>query len=202
MSTSSGSSSKNTTRPKRLTWEYQLSSPSTVRETRPSRRMNARRSLVTSMFTSARPSCQSYQVATVCGEPSGRSVAITAGLGRRRNSSISGGTGGSGIARPFDEGNDVAVVELDARLAGVEGGSACDERMEPRRGVAQAPASGIRLRHHRPLTAVRDDAEAVQDAVVGSLVHALARPHQVALDRIQEVLARDGGQHIHRRWPD
>src|SRR5436853_3414478 len=48
------------------------------------------------MFSSTRPSSQSYQVAAVCGEPSGRSVATTAGFGFARNSSSSGGTGTDG----------------------------------------------------------------------------------------------------------
>jgi hypothetical protein len=34
-----------------------------------------------SMFSRTRPSSQSYQVGTVCGEPSGRTVPTTAGLG-------------------------------------------------------------------------------------------------------------------------
>src|SRR5919108_6239112 len=48
------------------------------------------------MFRSTRPSSQSYQVAAVCGEPSGLSVAITAAFGCARNSSTSGGTGALG----------------------------------------------------------------------------------------------------------
>jgi hypothetical protein len=53
------------------------------------------------MFRRIRPSTQSYQVATECGEPSGRTVATTAGFGCFRNSSISGGTGGGGIPRAY-----------------------------------------------------------------------------------------------------
>src|ERR671937_1006198 len=45
------------------------------------------------MFSRTRPSSQSYHVAAVCGEPSGRSVAITAAFGCARNSSTSSGTG-------------------------------------------------------------------------------------------------------------
>jgi hypothetical protein len=54
------------------------------------------------MFRSTRSPSQRYHVATVCGEPSGRSEATTAGFGRRRNSSISGGSG-SGGKRAFED---------------------------------------------------------------------------------------------------
>jgi hypothetical protein len=53
------------------------------------------------MFKSTRPSSQSYQVAAVCGEPSGRSVATTAGFAFARNSSTSGGTGTGGTLRIY-----------------------------------------------------------------------------------------------------
>src|SRR5262245_42404108 len=97
MSRSLSSFSNETTCPRRLTWRYQSSSSSTVSATRGSWRMNRSRSRLSSMFTRMRPGSQSYQVATVCGEPSRRSEAITAGFGRRRNSSTSAGTGGGGI---------------------------------------------------------------------------------------------------------
>src|SRR5436305_752331 len=48
------------------------------------------------MLSRMRPSSQSYQVAAVCGEPSGRTVATTAGFGRARNSETSCGTGARG----------------------------------------------------------------------------------------------------------
>src|ERR1022692_3210822 len=48
------------------------------------------------MFSSTRPSSQSYQVAAVCGVPSGRMVATTAGFGFARKASTSGGTGTGG----------------------------------------------------------------------------------------------------------
>src|SRR6476660_8146909 len=51
------------------------------------------------MFKSTRPSSQSYQVAAVCGEPSGRSFATTAGFALARNASTSGGTGTGGTGR-------------------------------------------------------------------------------------------------------
>src|ERR687888_285369 len=53
------------------------------------------------MFSSTRPSSQSYHVAAVCGEPSGRSVAITAAFGCARNSSTSAGTGTLGTRGSF-----------------------------------------------------------------------------------------------------
>src|SRR5436309_15588119 len=49
------------------------------------------------MFSRTRPSSQSYQVAAVCGEPSGRTVATTAGFGRARNSEMSCGMGVRGM---------------------------------------------------------------------------------------------------------
>ena len=53
------------------------------------------------MLRRARPPSQSYHVATVCGEPSGRIVATTAGFGSRRKSSSSGGSGTGGTAEPY-----------------------------------------------------------------------------------------------------
>src|SRR5579884_4419828 len=50
------------------------------------------------MFSRTRPSSQSYQVAAVCGFPAGLTVPTTAGLGRARKASSSGGTGGRGTA--------------------------------------------------------------------------------------------------------
>ena len=63
--------------------------------------MWASRARVASMFSRISPSTRSYQVATEWGEPSGRIVPTTAGFGLRRNSSISGGSGGRGIVRPY-----------------------------------------------------------------------------------------------------
>ena len=64
---------------------------------RAGRRACARRRLrPLSMFTSTRPSSQSYHVATVTGDPSGRTVPMTAGFGFARKASSSGGTGGPG----------------------------------------------------------------------------------------------------------
>src|SRR5579885_1612743 len=48
------------------------------------------------MFSRTRPSSQSYQVAAVCGFPAGLTVPTTAGLGRARKASSSGGTGRRG----------------------------------------------------------------------------------------------------------
>jgi hypothetical protein len=56
------------------------------------------------MFSSARSPSQMYQVATVCGEPSDLSEATTAGLGRRRNASISEGSGSGGTPRSYHSG--------------------------------------------------------------------------------------------------
>src|SRR2546427_10098263 len=54
------------------------------------------------MLSSTRPSSQSYQVAAVCGDPSGRSVATIAGFGRARNSDTSDGTGTRGTLEPYE----------------------------------------------------------------------------------------------------
>src|SRR5438552_12743101 len=48
------------------------------------------------MFRRTRPSSQSYQVAAVWGAPLGLTVATTAGFGRARKASTSGGTGTRG----------------------------------------------------------------------------------------------------------
>src|ERR1700686_1787686 len=56
------------------------------------------RARLSSMFSSTRPLSQSYQVAAVWGAPAGLTVATTAGFGRARNSSTSGGTGAGGTA--------------------------------------------------------------------------------------------------------
>src|SRR5438874_4027879 len=55
-----------------------------------------RRNRDASMLTRIRSPSQSYHVAAVCGEPSGRTVAITAGLAFRSIASTSGGSGGFG----------------------------------------------------------------------------------------------------------
>src|SRR5262245_50482407 len=98
MSSSSVSSTSSATRPSRFTCRYQLSASSTVSERRGSRRRNPSRARLSSMFSSTREPSHRYQVATACGEPSGRTVATTAGLGRRRSSSMSGGNGRLGTA--------------------------------------------------------------------------------------------------------
>src|SRR5919204_2887525 len=50
------------------------------------------------MFSSTRPASQSYHVGTLCGDPSGRRVATTAGFACARNWSTSGGTGTGGTS--------------------------------------------------------------------------------------------------------
>src|SRR5713101_3205175 len=102
MSERSGSSSIETMRPIRLTWLYQLPSSRTVSAARGSRRMKRSRSRVTAMFSRTLPSSQSYQVGTECGDPSGRRVATTAGLGRDKNSSTSSGTGTGGTRKAYE----------------------------------------------------------------------------------------------------
>ena len=90
-----------TTRPCRLTCEPQFARSMTVSETRGSARRCARRRRPSSMFTSTRPSSQSYHVATVTGEPSGRTVAMTAAFGFARKASSSGGRGGGARRRAY-----------------------------------------------------------------------------------------------------
>ena len=53
------------------------------------------------MFNMIRPPRQSYQVATECGEPSRRMVAMTAGFARERKLSHSRGSGIGGIAGDY-----------------------------------------------------------------------------------------------------
>src|SRR5215218_2436166 len=100
MSSSRSSSTSSAARPSRFTCRYQPWASSTVSDRRGSRRRNASRARLSSMFSSTREPSQRYHVATECGEPSGRTVATTAGLGRRRSSSTSGGNGSRGTP-PF-----------------------------------------------------------------------------------------------------
>src|SRR5512132_3941598 len=93
MSLNSGSSRISTAWPNTVTCLYQSEPSITVRETRGSRRMFFSRRRAASMFTSRRSPSQSYHVAAVCGEPSARIVAITAGLALRSSASTSGGFG-------------------------------------------------------------------------------------------------------------
>src|SRR5581483_5686590 len=68
------------------------------------------------MFRRMRPSSQSYQVAAVCGVPLGLTVATTAGFGRARNASTSGGTGTGGTLPSLLSGDRHGVgrlLELD-----------------------------------------------------------------------------------------
>src|SRR6476619_105344 len=98
MSLNSGSSRISATRPNRVTCLYHAAPSITVTDTRGSRRMCFSRMRVESMLTSMRSPSQSYQVTAVWGEPSFRSVAMTAGLALRRSRSTSGGSGSFGIA--------------------------------------------------------------------------------------------------------
>src|SRR5581483_4259855 len=113
----SGSGSIDSIRPSRLTWSYASPSESTVSAARGSARMCASRSRLKRMFRSTRPSSQSYQVAAVCGAPSGRRVAITARYGFASTAATSGGTGALGIRllRPARE----PAVRLPQRHRGV-----------------------------------------------------------------------------------
>src|SRR4051812_10479621 len=91
-------------RPFIVTCWYQLSLPITVMQTRGSAHMFSSRLRVASMFTSTRPSSHRYQVAAVCGEPSGSCDAITEGLGSERNGSSDEGTGGLGMPEFYSAG--------------------------------------------------------------------------------------------------
>src|SRR5207249_4670491 len=81
-------------------------------------RMNRSLSLAWSMLSKTRSPSQSYQVATVWGEPFRRSDATTAGLGRRRNSSTSAGTGADGIGWGRAENTFPAVSILGVDVGG------------------------------------------------------------------------------------
>src|SRR5579884_4440464 len=64
------------------------------------------------MLRRTRPSSQSYQVAAVWGAPLGLTVATTAGLGRARKASISGGTGTRGMGPSLLSGHGRGVGRL------------------------------------------------------------------------------------------
>src|SRR5512132_3454119 len=116
MSLNSGSSRISTAWPNTVTCLYQSEPSITVRETRGSRRMFFSRRRAASMLTSRRSPSQSYHVAAVCGEPSARIVAITAGLALRRSASTSGGSGGFGILLSL-----LAPVALQPEIRLVQG---------------------------------------------------------------------------------
>src|SRR5262249_51212731 len=107
---------------------------------------------------------QSYHVTAVCGEPSGLTVAITAGCGSRRKSWTCSGTGGLGMAREATQRSALgsararASVLHDAeppvprrRRAG-DGDDARATRREPVAGLeVAAPAVKHRRRPGRRL---------------------------------------------------
>src|SRR5438105_14320530 len=119
MSAQSPSSRISMTRPKTVSWRYQLCASSTVSETRGSRRMCCRRTRDASMLTSTWSPSQMYHVTAVWGEPSLRSVAITAGFAFRRSWSASGGSGSLGISFSF-----LPPVALEAEIRLLEGSGA------------------------------------------------------------------------------
>src|SRR5579884_18377 len=84
------------------------------------------------MLTRTRPSSQTYQVGTDTGWPSGRTVAITAGLGWARNWSIFAGTGGLAIGAPLL----APRAGLDLRVGTILAGPGDDGR--PGRGGGRA----------------------------------------------------------------
>src|SRR5690606_25137703 len=83
-----------------LTWVYQSSPARTVSETRGSRRRWASRVRDSSRLTRIWSPSRTYQVATVTGWPSERSVAITHGLGRSSSARRSSGRGDVGTGGP------------------------------------------------------------------------------------------------------
>src|SRR6185295_16659601 len=96
MSLRSGSSSS-AMRPWSVMWRYHESPSRMVSDTRGSLRRYPRRLRPSSMFTSARPSSQTYQVATVFGLPSGATVPMIDGFGLRKTFWSASGSGGLGI---------------------------------------------------------------------------------------------------------
>src|SRR3954470_8640854 len=131
-------SSSGAARPLSVTCRYHSSFPSTVIETRGSRRRYSRRLRPSSMFTSTLPSSHRYQEAALCGLPSGRSEAITDGFGCLRNSSSCGGSGGLGIRAPVYPRDPALSALVRERLVG------------PARLAAQARAGRQRGGHaHR-----------------------------------------------------
>src|SRR3954466_5832549 len=96
MSARSGSSSS-VMRPWSVMWRYHCSPSRTVSDTRGSWRRYSRRLRPSSMFTSTRPSSQTYHVATVFGLPSGRTVPMIDGFGLRRTAWSPSGSGGLGM---------------------------------------------------------------------------------------------------------
>src|SRR4051794_17183158 len=116
MSSRFGSSSS-VARPCSVMCRYHRSPSRTVSETRGSWRRYSRRLRPSSMFTSTRPSSQRYQVATVFGLPSGRTVPMMDGLGLASTCWSSSGSGGLGMVlrgtRSLRDGARGGEVDLD-----------------------------------------------------------------------------------------
>src|SRR6476660_3190768 len=161
MSARSGSGSIETTGPRSVTWRPQLSPSNTVSEICGRSRRWPRRARLTSMLSSRRPSTQSYQVAAECGVPSLRTVATTAGFGRRTTSSSRayGAVGSSRRSVLLEFGVGVEREEARERLVS-EGCS----RSPPQRVTSEAP-------EEQDGRAPRS-AERVEDQVGRRVVHA------------------------------
>src|SRR5262249_31357515 len=171
MSLNSESSRISVTRPKSVSCRYQSLPSITLSATRGSRCMLVRRRRVASMLTSTCVPSQSYHVTAVCGEPSARSVAITAGFARRRSASASGGSGSFGIRlRPL------APVALEPEV-GLDERCSAEVRLGPLAlGALEVGLRGSdELLLRRPVVdALRPDSEVVAGAldVLGDLVDA------------------------------
>ena len=107
------------------------------------------------MFTSTRPSSQSYHVATVTGDPSGRTVAMTAEFGFARKASSSGGSGGPGTRPSLPPaafrfqpmpGDSPTYAPM---LAGTSQGVPAGRRLALRDQVGRLPRDRARTRRRR-----------------------------------------------------
>src|SRR5262249_46659285 len=124
------------------------------------------------MFRKTRPSSQSYQVAAVWGAPRGLTVATTAGFGRARKASTSGGTGTGGTPPSLLSGRRHRVglrVEPDlahrTQADDEEGADDDPDRAEHEVGLeadqtGDGPGQGVAggQEDHRSHPAVRRDA--------------------------------------------
>src|SRR5690242_18874797 len=88
------------------------------------------------MFRKTRPSSQSYQVAAEWGVPRGLTVATTAGFGRARNASTSGGTGTRGTSSTLLSRNELRVGPL------VESNLSKHPQTDDEQGAHDYPAGG------------------------------------------------------------
>src|SRR3954451_23903475 len=152
-------------------WRYQESPSRTVSETRGSLRRYSRRLRPSSMFTSTRPSSQTYHVATVFGAPSGATVPMTDGFGFASTFWSSSGSGGLDMVlgpTRSPRGDSTRGREIDLDRVRDVGGVAGGEHAARRRADALGRVEDERVAVAQARLRQREAAEAVALPRVGA----------------------------------